>query len=121
MKILLDNCIHVQATRFFPTHEVAHARDMGWTELSNGKLLAAAHAAGFSVLVTVDKNLRFQQNLEKPPLSVIELDVLKNRMDEIALLAPLLEEALSQARAFKFVSLRHDRTIESLVAIIPNS
>lgn len=60
MKVLLDNCIDVRAVSLFAGHDAAHARDHGWTALSNGKLLVAAATAGFSVLVTVDKNLRCQ-------------------------------------------------------------
>ncbi len=39
------------------------AAERGWEELKNGELLSAAEAAGFQVLVTVDKKLRYQQNL----------------------------------------------------------
>jgi len=37
---------------------------MGWEALKNGKLLEAAQAAGLVVLLTVDQNLRYQQNLQ---------------------------------------------------------
>jgi hypothetical protein len=36
---------------------------MGWAEFTNGKLLSAAEEAGFDVMVTVDQNIRYQQNL----------------------------------------------------------
>ena len=36
-----------------------------WAGLKNGQLLDAAEAAGFTVLVTGDRNLQFQQNLAK--------------------------------------------------------
>ncbi len=36
---------------------------MGWAELANGELLSVAEAWQFEVLVTTDKNLRYQQNL----------------------------------------------------------
>lgn len=36
---------------------------MGWAELDNGELLTAAEGEQFEVLVTTDKNLRYQQNL----------------------------------------------------------
>lgn len=31
--------------------------------LANGELIAAAEAAGFEILLTTDKNMRYQQNL----------------------------------------------------------
>jgi hypothetical protein len=36
---------------------------MGWNLLENGDLLNASEAAGFEVMVTCDRNLRYQQNL----------------------------------------------------------
>jgi hypothetical protein len=44
-------------------HTVTRAKDRGWDLLSNGDLLAAAGAAGFDVVITADKNMRYQQNL----------------------------------------------------------
>jgi hypothetical protein len=32
--------------------------------LANGELIAAAEAAGFELLLTTDKNIRYQQNLQ---------------------------------------------------------
>jgi len=44
-------------------HAVVEAIERGWDRLANGALLDAAEAAGFELLVTADKNLRYQQNL----------------------------------------------------------
>lgn len=46
-----------------PQHEVVHARDAGWSRLSNGDLLAAAEREQFDVMVTADQNIRYQQIL----------------------------------------------------------
>lgn len=43
---------------------VVEAIERGWERTSNGELIAAAEAAGFDLLLTTDKNLRYQQNLE---------------------------------------------------------
>jgi hypothetical protein len=42
---------------------VVEAIERGWDRLLNGELIAAAEAAGFEVLVTTDKNIRYQQDL----------------------------------------------------------
>jgi hypothetical protein len=39
--------------------------------LENGELLTQAEAAGFEVLVTTDKNLRYQQNLEGHRIAIV--------------------------------------------------
>ncbi|HMD49852.1 MAG TPA: hypothetical protein VKG79_12165 [Bryobacteraceae bacterium] len=44
---------------------------MGW--LQNGELLNASEAAGFDVLVTTDKNMRYQQNLVSRKIAIIVL------------------------------------------------
>jgi hypothetical protein len=44
-------------------HVVVEAIERGWDRLVNGELLAVAEAAGFDVLLTTDKNMRYQQNL----------------------------------------------------------
>jgi hypothetical protein len=33
-----------------------------WEELANGELIEAAERAGFEVLVTTDKNIRYRQD-----------------------------------------------------------
>ena len=54
-------------------HSVTEARDLGWDKISNGDLLNAAEAAGFDVLLTTDKNIRFQQNLTGRKISIVVL------------------------------------------------
>jgi hypothetical protein len=36
MRILLDNCVDIRFARLITGHEVRHARDLGWQDLSNG-------------------------------------------------------------------------------------
>ena len=45
-------------------HVVVEAIERGWDRLLNGELIAAAEAAGFELLLTTDKNMRYQQNLK---------------------------------------------------------
>jgi predicted nuclease of predicted toxin-antitoxin system len=64
MLVLFDNGTPRTLARFLiDRHMVTEARARGWQELQNGELLNEAEAAGFEVLVTTDKNLRYQQNL----------------------------------------------------------
>ena len=41
--------------------------------MSNGDLLAAADEAGFDILVTADKNMRYQQNLGHRKITLVVL------------------------------------------------
>jgi hypothetical protein len=49
------------------------AIDRGWERLANGDLLAAAEAEGFEVLLTTDKNIRYQQNLKDRKIAFVVL------------------------------------------------
>ena|SRR5579884_3566349 len=96
MRGLLDNCVDHRFARLISGHQIVHARDRGWHELSNGALLAAAESAGFDVLVTVDKNIRFQQDFSRRTISLITLDSLLVSLAHIAPLAPALQEQLDK-------------------------
>ena len=53
-------------------HEVTTAFEIGWSELSNGELLARAERQ-FQVFVTTDQQLRYQQNIEGRTIAVLVL------------------------------------------------
>jgi hypothetical protein len=53
-------------------HDVVTAFEMGWSEISNGELLAKAEEH-FDLLLTTDKQLRHQQNLDGRSLAILIL------------------------------------------------
>lgn len=63
MLILFDNGTPAPLRHELKGHIVVEAVERGWDRLANGELIAAAEAAGFDLLVTTDKNIRYQQNL----------------------------------------------------------
>ena len=64
MLVLFDNGTPRTLARYLiDRHTVTEARARGWDELGNGELLQAAEEAGFEVLLTTDKNIRYRQNL----------------------------------------------------------
>lgn len=73
MNILLDQGTPVPLRRHLHPGTVDTAAEMGWSELSNGDLLAAAEDAGYSILSTTDQNLRYQQNLSQRKIGVVVL------------------------------------------------
>ena len=68
--------------------EVYTVTEMGWTSLKNGKLMKVAIESGFDILITVDKNLQFQQNFKEYDISVVVFDVLFNRFQDFVPLIP---------------------------------
>ncbi len=73
MKILFDQGTPAPLCRHLGEHAVTTAYEAGWSNLSNGDLLAAAEAAEYEVLITTDQNLRYQQNLNERQLAVVVL------------------------------------------------
>jgi hypothetical protein len=72
MRILFDHGTPAPLRRALTVHIVSTAYEMGWAELDNGALLRAAEA-DLDVLVTTDRNLRYQQNLSGRQLAILIL------------------------------------------------
>ena len=64
MNILFDHGTPAPLRYALKGHVVAEAVERGWDRLLNGELIATAEAAGFELLLTTDKNIRYQQNLK---------------------------------------------------------
>jgi hypothetical protein len=62
-RILFDVNIPIGLRAKLPSHDVITAFEMGWNALENGSLMTAAEEAGFSIMVTTDSNIQYQQNL----------------------------------------------------------
>ena len=73
MFVLFDQGTPVPIRPFLKEHTVQTTAERGWDTLENGELLKAAEAAGFNVLVTPDKNIRYQQNLTVRTIALIVL------------------------------------------------
>jgi hypothetical protein len=93
VKIFLDECVDWRLARHIPGHEVKTARQMGWTSIKNGELLALA-SAHFDVFLTVDRNLSFQQNIPDHAIAVVVFRAKSNRLAELSALVPALLSAL---------------------------
>jgi Domain of unknown function (DUF5615) len=96
VRVLLDECVDWRLSRHIVGHEVKTARQMGWSTVKNGELLALA-ADHFDVFVTVDRNLAFQQNLTALPIAVIVLEAHTSRLADLIPLVPRLLDAIGAA------------------------
>ena len=73
MRILFDQNIPAPMIPFLRGHAVTKAKDVGWDRLEDGSLLAAADKAGFELLVTADRQIRWQQNLAYYDIALVVL------------------------------------------------
>lgn len=103
MRILLDHNVDRRFRHHLTDHEVRTTREMGWEELANGKLLRAAADNGFEAFVSVDKKLRYEQNLNTLPLPVLVLDSVSNALPMLAPFAPHLLSLLGRGEVGRFL------------------
>ena len=73
MLIIFDQATPVPIRPYLAGHTVRTAAQQGWDTLRNGDLLTAAEDAGFDILLTTDKNMRYQQNLAGRKIAVVVL------------------------------------------------
>ena len=97
MRVLLDECVTRYLKPAFSGHDVFTVEEAGFKGLKNGRLLAAA-SGQYDVLVTVDQNLDFQQNLATFNLAII---VMKARRSTLAILKPLMPRVLQALQSIK--------------------
>lgn len=89
MKILFDQGTPSPLRKHPLDSEVTAAARLGWSDLSNGDLITAAEEAGFDVLVTTDRNLKYQQNLSNRKIAIAVIlqpawPILKERAADVA-------------------------------------
>ena len=73
MRVLFDQGTPVPLRQYLTGHTISTAYELGWATLKNGELLRSAEERGFEVIVTIDTNLRYQQNLAARRIAVVVL------------------------------------------------
>jgi hypothetical protein len=91
MRVLLDECVPRALRNDIPGHEVKTVAEVGWAGVKNGELLRLA-AATFDLMITVDRNLEYQQSFEGLSLAVVILHAPSN---DIAALRPMMPAVLA--------------------------
>ncbi|TFZ06241.1 hypothetical protein EZ313_06245 [Ramlibacter henchirensis] len=105
MRLLLDECVPARLRNALPAHEVSTVPEQGWAGVKNGALLALA-AAQFDALITVDKNLPYQQSARNLPVAVVVLDSPSNALSALLHLVPALEAVLTALPMRSYVVVR---------------
>ena len=73
MLILFDHGTPAGLARALSLHTVTTAQARGWDRLSNGALLSVAEEAGFDLLITTDRRIKYQQNLSGRKIAIVVL------------------------------------------------
>ncbi len=91
MKVLLDENLPRKLAGHLVGHECRTVVVCGWSGKKNGDLLALADPQ-FDVLLTLDKNLPYQKNLDTKRIAVLIVRVPSNRIQD---LLPVVPECLA--------------------------
>jgi hypothetical protein len=105
MRVLLDECVPRKLKRELPGHDVWTVQDKGWKGKKNGELLALMLAERFEVLLTLDKGLKHQQNIQAAGVAVVLLTANKNKVRDLLPLMPAVNSALGSIKPGDFVKV----------------
>lgn len=102
MRVLLDECVDRKLKKHLAPHVVSTVQDVKWSGIKNGELLTRAEGE-FDVFLTVDKNLKYQQNLLKAKIAVVLVMARNNNIRAILPLVPEILKALATLKSGQFV------------------
>ncbi len=99
MKLLIDECLPRKVKFLFAEggHECETAGEAGFSSKENGELLALAEKS-FDVLVTIDKNIRYHQNITGRKIAIVIIRAASNDLDDIR---PHVPHALAALKTVK--------------------
>ncbi len=89
MRILLDECVPRPLKRQLTQYQIKTVTEMGWAGTKNGQLLKKMQDEQFTILLTTDRNLRYQQNLEQAGVAIVVMVANSNRLSD---LIPLISQ-----------------------------
>ena len=95
MKVLIDECLPAALKKNLTVlgHDCETVRQAGFGSKKNGELLALAERE-WDVLLTSDRNIKYQQNMTGRRVSVLILCAKTNRMKDLLPFMPACAEAL---------------------------
>lgn len=103
MRIPFDQATPVPLRSYLLVHIVRTASEEGWDRLKNGDLLSAAENAGFEVLLTTDRNLRYQQDIDGRRIAVVILS--RQQRPQLRPHVQLVVDAVNAARFGSFTEV----------------
>ena len=95
MRVLLDSNLPLAFATLLPGHRTQTTHQRRWSDLDDGPLLDAAEQE-FDAFVTMDQNLRYQQNLKHRQLRIIVLRAPRNSLPVLAPIAPAVLRTLAE-------------------------
>jgi hypothetical protein len=105
MRILLDGCVPKPLKRELLNYQIRTVVEIGWSGKKNGELLQLMQQEGFTILLTTDQNLRYQQNLEQAGVAVVVMVASSNRIQDLVPLLLDVRNALNTVVAGEVIEI----------------
>jgi hypothetical protein len=97
MRVQLDECVHAGIHKAFVGHSVITVPQAGWSGIKNGRWLALI-AGNFDVFLTIDQNIRQQQNLSGLSFAILLVAVPDNTIESFLPLFDAMLRAVEGSR-----------------------
>lgn len=90
MKVLLDEMLPIDVRELLPGHDVSTAAYAELAGVPNGELIRRAVAAGFDVIVSLDRGIPQQQNLPRQGIALVlipnnDVDLIRPYADRLSM------------------------------------
>jgi len=98
MKVLIDEQLPTKLKfRFINSgYTVFTVRDMDWLGKKNGELIKLMRTHDFNLLLTNDKNMYYQQNINELKISILNVNTKTNRYPDILEKIDPIKEKLNE-------------------------
>jgi predicted nuclease of predicted toxin-antitoxin system len=87
MRVLIDENLPRKLAGHLNGHECRTVAECGWVGKKNGELLSLAEPE-FEVLLTLDKNIPYQQDLKSGRIAILIVRGLSNRIQDLLPVIP---------------------------------
>ena len=105
MRILLDECVPKPFSKEFVEFDIKTVTQMKWSGTKNGALLKLMKEADFTVLLTSDRNIRYEQNLQQAGIAVIVMAARTNRLNDLLPLVSKVKESLVKIKPGELIEV----------------
>lgn len=101
MKILLNECVTKKLKQYLNEFEIFTVNELNWSGVKNGKLMSLCIRHNFDILLTIDKNLMFQQNLDKYNITIVVLNCRTSKIEELITFISSFKAQINTLQKFK--------------------
>ena len=102
--VLLDENLPKQLKALLTEFSVVTVGQAGWSGKKNGELLKLANGQ-FDVLLTVDRGIQYQNNLTGLLISIVQMRVKSNRLNDIVPILFLVKKAINDVKPGQIIQI----------------